>query len=103
MPLKVRTREGASLSQTLVPELAQCHLAVRPVFLHLDPKLQMHRALPQIVQLDARQSTDFLEALSALTDDDRLLTGALDPDDGVDQHAPVLLREAFDLHVDAVG
>jgi len=32
-------------SQRLVPELAQRHFAVRPVFLHFDPELQMHRAL----------------------------------------------------------
>src|SRR6185437_16288299 len=71
-------------SQGVEPELAQRHFAVGPVFLDLDPEFQMHRALPQIVELDAGEPPDFLQPFAALTDHDGLLPGALDPDDGVD-------------------
>ena len=53
---------AARSSQRVVPKLAQRHFAVGPVFLDLDPQLQMHRALPQIVELDARQAADLLQA-----------------------------------------
>src|ERR1700722_5555716 len=85
-------------SQCIVPKLAQRQLAVGPVFLDLDPQLKMHRALPQIVEFDARQTADLLQALAALPDHDGLLPGALDPDDGIDHDAIVLVRKAFDLH-----
>src|SRR6267154_1340247 len=70
---------GPRSSQRVVPKLAQCHFAVGPIFLDLDSKLQMHRALPQVIEFYARQPADFLQALPALADHDSLLTGALDP------------------------
>src|SRR5271163_2796876 len=108
---RAQARRGARIagprmpcpSQRLVSELAKCHFAVRPVFLDLDPQLEVYGTLPQIVQLDARQAPDLLEPLAPLADHDRLLSGALDPDDGIDHDTAAFVRKALYLHVEAVG
>src|SRR5450631_2926516 len=94
---------SVSYSQAIVAELPQSHFTVGPILLDLHPQLQMHRALPQVVELDSREPSNLLEPLPALTDDDGLLSGALHPDHGIDHDPVVFVGEPFDLHVDAVG
>src|SRR5690606_6769198 len=46
---------------------------------------------------------DLLQPLTAMANDDRLLPGALDPDDGMDEQAIVLFLEFLNRNRQAVG
>ena len=62
-------------------QLAQRARIVRPVLAHLDPERQMKAAAEQAIELQARGAADALEARAVGADDDRLVAGAIDPDD----------------------
>src|SRR5688500_4781548 len=64
----------------------------------------MNDFLEELVHFQARRATDFFQLFAALSDHDRLLARTLDPDDGVDHQAPVVLFfEALDADGQSVG
>src|SRR6185503_5098190 len=87
----------------LETEPLQLALVVRPVLAHLDPELEMHALAEKLAQLLARQGTGLLENAAGLTDDDTLLTLALDPDQPVNEPLALLVpAEVLDLDGQAV-
>src|SRR5690606_15248268 len=86
-----------------VAEALEGALVVGPAALHLDPDLEIHRAVEELLELHARLGRDALELLAALADDHALVAVAVDDDGGEDAAQPPLGLELLDLDGDAVG